>query len=161
MRGHFADAVVRRIRDPYAVPRAGLRIDRVVAGADPADDPDVGQRTDHALGDRRVLQEDAEATLRGGDHVVLALALRGPDVDVVTGEHGRFEREVGVVVVGDQDAGHADVGQRGQSADVTRVSDDRSSGLTSTLGAPPAVYARVALKKAMVLSHASFAAAAS
>ena len=98
--------------------------------------PRSGRAPDHALGDRRVLQEDAEATLRGGDHVVLGLALRGPDVDALRGEHVRFELEVGVVVVGEQDARHADVG-REQSADVTRASDDRSSGLTSAPGAPP------------------------
>ena len=62
VRRDLADAVVGRIRDPHAVPRAGLGIDRVEAGADPAHDAELRQRRDDALGDRRVLQQDARAT---------------------------------------------------------------------------------------------------
>ena len=59
VRRDFADAVVGRIGDPDAVPRAGVGVDGVEARADPAHDAERRQRGDDALGDRRVLEQDA------------------------------------------------------------------------------------------------------
>ena len=68
------------------MPRAGVGVHGVETGADPAHDADVGQRRDDALGDRRVLQQDAGAVARGRDHVGLGLALRGDELDAGRGE---------------------------------------------------------------------------
>jgi hypothetical protein len=49
VRGHFADAVIGRVGDPDAVSRTGRGVDRVVSGADPADDAEVGEARHDAL----------------------------------------------------------------------------------------------------------------
>ena len=77
----------------------------VEARADAAHDAERGQRRDDALGDRRVLQQDAVAIARGVDHVVFGPALRDDELDARAGEELALEREVGKVVVGEEDAG--------------------------------------------------------
>ena len=103
---HLADAVVGRIGEPDAVPRAGVGIDRVVAGADAAHDAKLRQCSKDALGDRRVLEQDARAIAGGRDHVVLGLALRDGELDAGGGEELALDLEVVKFVVGEQDAGH-------------------------------------------------------
>ena len=106
MRRDLADAVVGRIGDPDAMLRAGVGVHGVETGADPAHDADLRQRGDDALGDRRVLQQDAGAVARGGDHVSLGLALCGDELDAGRGEQVALEPEIGKIVVGEQDPGH-------------------------------------------------------
>ena len=84
--GHLADAVVRRIGDPYAMPSAARRVDRVEARADAAHDAELRQRGADAVRDRRLLEQHAGAIPRGRDDVVLGLALRDRDLDSGCGE---------------------------------------------------------------------------
>ena len=141
MRRDLADAVVGRVRDPDAVPRAGRGVDGVEAGADPAHDAEPRQRRDDALRDRRILQENPRATGRGRDHLVLGLALRSDELDTGGGEEIPLDLQLGKLVVGKQDFGHGDDGvDRGRgrrsSPSATRKGTwprgDWSSGLTDS-----------------------------
>jgi hypothetical protein len=67
MRRDFANAVVGRVGDPHAMSCARRGVDRVVAGAIAADDAELRQRGQHALGDRRVLHQECIATARRVD----------------------------------------------------------------------------------------------
>ena len=115
MRRHLAHAVIRRIGDPDAVARAGVRVDRVEARADAAYDAELWQRRDDALGDRRVLEQHAGAIARGGDHLVLGLALCRRKFDTRALEHGVLDIEIGEFVVGEQDARHGGATSAGRT----------------------------------------------
>ena len=104
VRRDFANSVVGRVGEPYALALACRGIDGIVASADPAHDPDVGQRRQDARRDRRKLQENAAASCSRRDHLVFCFALSDDDVDPRTGEKRAFELDVGVVVVGVEDS---------------------------------------------------------
>jgi hypothetical protein len=120
---NLADTIVGGIRDPYAVPRACLRVDRVEAGADPAHDAEARQRCDDAFGDGGVLQQDAGASGGCGNHLVLGLALRCRQLDARGGEEVALEIEIRKLVVGEEDFGHGRdrrVAARGEARSATR-----------------------------------------
>ena len=106
VRRDLADAVVGRIGDPDAVLRAGVGVDVVEPGADPADDAQRGQCGDRAFGDRRVLRQDGGTALRRGDQLGVVPALRGGELDAGGGEQAALDVDVGKIEIGEQDFGH-------------------------------------------------------
>ena len=114
MRGHFTDAVIGRVRKPHAVFRAGCGVDRVVAGADAADDAEPRQLRERALGDRRILDQKGIEVAACGKHLVFGRALGDDELDAGVAEELALERQVFVVLVGDQDAGHRIFGNAGE-----------------------------------------------
>ena len=102
VRRDFTDAVVGRVGDPDAVPRAGRSVDGVEARAVAADDADAGQGAQHPVGDWRVLHEQRVAIAGGIDQLLLGAALRVPELDAGGGEEPLLQLDVRKVEVGDQ-----------------------------------------------------------
>ncbi len=111
MRRDLADAVVRRIGDPDAVPRAGLGVDGIEAGADAADD---ARRSASAATTRSVIgaycSRMPSQSRAASMTAVLGLCLRDHEVDAGGGEERALELDVRKIVVGEQDPGHGRVG---------------------------------------------------
>ena len=106
MRGDFSDAVVGRVRNPNAGGGTGFGVHRIVAGADPADDPQVRKCGHDRSADRRVLQQDAAAVPGGGDHLGFGLALGCDDGYANRVEQGTLEVNLGIIVVGVENLRH-------------------------------------------------------
>src|SRR5262249_46057922 len=69
-------------------------------------DPEIRQRSDHALGDRRVLEKDCDAVASRSNDVALRLAVPALELEAGIGEEPALELEIGKVVVGEQHLRH-------------------------------------------------------
>ena len=98
---NFADAVVGGIREPDAALFTRGSVDGVVSGADPTHNADVRERGQHAIGDRRVLQQNGATAAAVRDDLVLSLALCGHHIDSGLVEQRTLELDIGIVVVGE------------------------------------------------------------
>src|SRR5262249_33891858 len=90
-------------RDLDAGPRGGVDVAGVGARAGAGDDPAMLERFDGARADGRVLTEDAVRVVRGGDDIVLALALRLGELEPRTFDDRAFDVDLAEVVVEDHD----------------------------------------------------------
>ena len=90
----FANTVVRRIGEPDAMLFARLRINGVEARADARADAHTRQRSEHALGHGRVLNQQAIRIAFSGRtyDVVFRLCLRGDETHASISEQFFFKR---------------------------------------------------------------------
>ena len=93
------------------MPLARGGVDIVVARADAAHEPQARQRRKDPLPDRRVLRQNRHATGRCRHDVVLGLALRGKKLHAPGGKELALQLDVGVIVIGVEDAGHVAIGK--------------------------------------------------
>src|SRR5262249_42291948 len=95
--------VVGRVRDLDAVPRGRVDVDDVDAGAVAGDDPAVLERFDGPRAHGRVLTEHPVRVVRGGDDLVLALALGRGELEPRAFDDRALDVDITEVVVEDDD----------------------------------------------------------